>query len=137
MTRPERLNNPGAIRRGISTWWKGQAAYQQDLDFVTFQAPEWGLRAIIKTLDTYQRDGIDTIRAAITRWSPPTDANPTEAYVQNVARACGVDPNAPILLSAHRADIVKAICTQECGSWLYTDELLQQAIDLAEGQGSA
>lgn len=131
MTRPERLNNPGAIRRSKTTHWLGAAEIQADPDFVTFRAPEWGLRAIIRILDSYQRDRVQTIREAISRWSPPSDNNPTEIYVQNVAHVCCVDPDAPVLLSQYIQPIVKAIVTQECGGWPYTDELLAQALELA------
>lgn len=131
MTRGERLNNPCCIRRSENTHWLGASDIQADPDFVTFRGPEWGLRAAIRILDSYQREGVMTIRAAISRWSPSGDGNPTDVYVQNVADACGVHPDDPILLSQYRVAIVKAIVTQECGRWPYTDELLQQAIELA------
>lgn len=124
-----RLNNPGCIRRSF-THWQGASALQGDKDFVTFIGPEWGLRAIVRILDSYQREGLDTVRRVITRWSPPHE-NPTEQYVLNVAQACAVDPDTPILLSAHREDLVRAIVHQECGSWPYTDQILQLGIELA------
>jgi hypothetical protein len=99
---------------------------------VTFISPEWGLRAIIKILDSYQREGVKTIRGAISRWSPPSDDNPTEAYVEHVAKICATDPDSPILLSAHRADLVVGIVTQECGEFPFDGKTLSLAIELAE-----
>lgn len=124
-----RLCNPGCLRRSF-TVWDGQAEVQNNPEFVTFKAPEWGLRAIVRILDSYQREGIGTIRTAITRWAPPHE-NPTDQYVANVAKACGVDPDAQLLLSAHREDLVKAIVRQECGDFPYSDETLKHAIELA------
>lgn len=126
-----RLCNPGCIRR-TGTVWKGQSPQQLDPDFVTFIGPEWGMRAIIKILDSYQREGVRTIRGAISRWSPPSDNNPTDEYVDHVAKVCGVDPDAPILLSVHRDDLVVAITTQECGEWPYDLPTLRLAVELAE-----
>lgn len=124
------LNNPGCIRR-LYTVWAGQADIQRDADFVTFKAPEWGLRAIVRILDTYQRQGVDTVRKAITRWSPPSDNNPTDIYVRNVAAVCHVDPDQPILLSQYRVSLIEGIVTQECGSFPYDSATVAKAIELA------
>lgn len=125
-----RLNNPACIRRN-SIVWDGQADVQADSDFVTFIAPVWGLRALVKILDSYQREGIKTVREAIRRYAPSSDGNPTEAYVANVAAACRVDPDAPVVLSVYRVPMVRAICRQE-SEWDCPDSLLAEAIDLAE-----
>lgn len=130
-----RLNNPGCIRRNTIVW-DGQADTQTDPDFVTFIAPEWGLRAIVKILDSYQREGIKTVREAICRYAPPADGNPTATYVANVASECHVDADAPIVLSVYRVPLVRAIVKQESGSWPYTDQLLAQAIEMAEEEAA-
>lgn len=108
------------------------AEIQADPDFVTFVAPVWGLRALLRILESYQREGIKTVREAIRRYSPAADGNPTDIYVQNVAAECHVDPDAPIVLSIYRVPMVRAIVRQESGSWPYSDALLAEAIDLAE-----
>lgn len=126
-----RLNNPGCIRKN-ATVWDGQAQVQADPDFVTFIGPEWGLRALVKILDSYQREGIKTVREAIRRYAPASDGNPTDTYVQNVATACHVDADAPLVLSVYRVPLVRAIVTQESGSFPYSDQLLAEAIDMAE-----
>lgn len=125
-----RLNNPACIRRNDIVW-DGQADVQADPDFVTFIAPVWGLRALVKILDSYQREGIKTVREAIRRYAPSSDGNPTEVYVANVAEACRVDPDAPVVLSVYRVPMVRSICRQE-SEWDCPDSLLAEAIDMAE-----
>lgn len=53
-----RNNNPGNIThnvtRNVARWW-GQSLTQNDKHFVEFVDPVWGIRAIAKTLMTYQR----------------------------------------------------------------------------------
>ena len=49
-----RNNNPGNIRRSKDNW-QGLAPEQTDPDFFQFTAPEWGYRALIKTLQTYRK----------------------------------------------------------------------------------
>ena len=56
MTRPargERNNNPGNIRHGSK--WQGLSAQQTDPSFCQFVSPEYGIRAIYKLLQTYQK----------------------------------------------------------------------------------
>ena len=92
-TRGLRNNNPLNIRRN-DTKWQGLAEVQQDAEFFTFVAPEWGYRAAIRTLQTYRRKyGLYTLREWIERWAPPVE-NDTEAYIQCVCRRTGMPPTA-------------------------------------------
>ncbi len=127
-----RNNNPGNLRPGRAPWL-GQATEQDDPDFVRFRAPEYGVRALVKTLCTYQTGhGCATVRALISRWAPPSE-NDTEAYVAAVARHCGVAPNAainvfdPPVMTA----LVEAIIRRENGVQPYTPELIAQGLALA------
>lgn len=93
--------NPGNIRHAQSVRWQGQAVAQSDLEFVQFNGPRWGIRAIARVLITYQdkrlaADGsrIDTVREIIQRWAPVSENN-TDAYTLSVARALGMDPDHP------------------------------------------
>ncbi|RMT61694.1 hypothetical protein ALP29_00235 [Pseudomonas syringae pv. avii] len=90
--------NPGNIRRANGVRWQGMAANQTDSDFVRFNGPRWGIRAIARVLITYQdkrraADGsrIDSVREIVERWAPPIE-NDTDAYTHQVARALGLDP---------------------------------------------
>jgi hypothetical protein len=125
-----RNNNPGNIRKGIR--WQGLSLAQTDPDFCVFVSPQWGLRAIAKILLSYESEGINTIEAAIKRWAPPSDNNPTDAYVETVCNQCSVEATQPIKLSDYLLPIIKAIVLQENGSQPYRDDVINTAIGLAE-----
>ncbi len=76
--------------------------------------------------------GIDTVREIISRWAP-TNENNTEAYIQSVATACGVRPDAALNLTDKglMLKLVKAIIKHENGSQPYTDDILLIGIGLA------
>jgi len=111
-----RLNNPGNIERN-ATNWKGQSSLQDDPRFIRFDTPSYGLRALMKTLFNYQAiHDLYTVRKMISRWAPPTE-NPTNSYIDNVARHMGVSPDEAVSLY-DKCLIVKmaqAICVQENG----------------------
>lgn len=101
MFRPRGIRNynPGNIERN-GTRWQGMAVDQsRDDRFVVFIDPLWGIRAIARTLITYQdkrraRDGsrIDSVREIIERWAPAHE-NDTSAYAKHVATALGIGPD--------------------------------------------
>lgn len=122
-----RNNNPGNIRLGAD--WQGRAAEQTDAAFIQFKAPEWGVRAMVRILRTYENRGLKTVRQIIDRWAPPNE-NDTESYVQAVAKAVGVMPSEP-LTHAHLPALLKAIIAHENGQQPYTDEQIAEGIALA------
>ena len=62
------------------------------LDFFQFTAPEWGYRALMKTLQTYRRKhGLRTIAEMISRWAPANE-NDTAAYIRSVCQEIQVNP---------------------------------------------
>lgn len=86
-----RNNNPGNIRRNNDPW-QGLAAEQADPDFFRFTAPEWGYRALMKTIQTYRRKhGLRTIAEMISRWAPANE-NDTAAYIRSVCQEMQVNP---------------------------------------------
>lgn len=110
-----RNHNPGNIRHGDP--WQGLAAKQPDKAFATFTSDAYGIRALARTLITYQdRYGLNTVRGIITRWAPPVENN-TEAYVQSVAEQVGVPPDAQIDVQAYKVlcPLVEAIIRHENG----------------------
>ncbi|MHC8342266.1 structural protein [Pseudomonas sp. RT6P73] len=91
--------NPGNIRHAKGVRWQGMAVAQSDTNFVQFNGPRWGIRAIARVLITYQdkrlaADGsrIDSVREIVERWAPASE-NDTQAYTLQVARAMGLDPD--------------------------------------------
>jgi hypothetical protein len=116
-----RNNNPGNIRWNANNNWDGQVG-QDANGFAIFSAPEYGIRAIAKVINAKWDRGLRTINDIIGDYAPPTE-NLTGAYVNHVARAVGVDPNATISkqwLFVHMPEIVSAIIMHENGKQPYT-----------------
>ena len=127
-----RNNNPGNIRIS-KIHWIGEADAQPDPDFVTFSAPEYGIRAVCKILLSYQADDrCQTIRQLISRWAPPNE-NDTGAYVDAVSRACGLGPDEPanVHTVAVMRPLVEAIIRQENGEQPYPPELILDGLRIA------
>lgn len=111
-----RNNSPGNIRHGDQ--WQGLASRQTDKDFCQFVSPEYGIRALAKTLITYQsKHGLKTIRTIISRWAPPNENN-TSGYIAGVAKQCGKDPDDPVdtLSYSDLRPIVESIIRHENGA---------------------
>lgn len=128
-TRGLRNNNPGNLRKSADKW-QGMAPTQPDSDFVTFTAPEWGIRALAKVLKTYAGQGHVTVRQIISRWAPPSENN-TAAYIASVAAHAGLDPDVPVSLASHLPKVVEAIIKHENGSQPYPAALIAKGIGLA------
>ncbi|MGG2488348.1 structural protein [Pseudomonas aeruginosa] len=131
--------NPGNIRHAKGTRWQGMSANQNDSAFVQFTGPQWGIRAIARTLITYQdKHALRTIRQIISRWAPPSENN-TEIYIRQVAARVGVAPDARIDVYDYRTmrTLVEAIVRHENGpgplpegSW-YGEGLINEGLHLA------
>ena len=91
-----RNNNPLNIRRSKDKW-KGMKALQGDAQFVQFESLEWGWRAAfyLLTRTYYHKYRLYTIRAIVTKWAPAIEHN-TKAYIANVSRLTGIDPDEPL-----------------------------------------
>lgn len=141
-----RNNNPGNIEWGSP--WQGLVPESQRTDprFCQFETPADGIRAIARTLITYQdkrkaRDGsrIDSILEVIERWAPPEDNNPTEAYAVQIAVWIeGVNHDDEVIDMQnfdHIRPIVEGIIRHECGvgphkninTW-YPDEVVEEGL---------
>ncbi|TLI63226.1 structural protein [Escherichia sp. E1130] len=128
-----RNNNPGNIRWGDE--WKGLVPETQrtDKSFCQFKSAEYGIRAMIIILRNYQRKhGLCTISDIINRWAP-TNENDTQAYINSVAKATGVDPDQRIDTSDSRfmMKLLQAIIQHENGDQPYSFDVFVKAIDLA------
>lgn len=132
-TRGLRNNNPGNIRKtNPPTAWQGLAAAQPDASFVSFESPEYGIRALAKTLQTYQKSyGLNTVSGIINRWAPPSE-NDTPAYVASVSKALGVEPGTTLTLDRPQmAKLVSAIIRHENGIQPYADSTIDRGLSLA------
>ena len=92
-----RNHNPLNIRRTGKDQWKGMAEVQSDRAFVQFKSLAWGWRAAFHLLTRtyYHKYRLYSIRSIITRWAPPNE-NDTQAYICNVSRLTGIDPDEPL-----------------------------------------
>ena len=91
-----RNNNPLNIRR-TQTQWKGLRAQQTDAGFAQFETMEYGWRAAfyLLTRTYYHKYRLYTIRGIVSKWAPPVENN-TKAYIENVSRLTGIQPDEPL-----------------------------------------
>jgi hypothetical protein len=111
-----RNNNPGNIRLS-ATRWRGQKEFQFDPEFVEFETPVLGLRALMRLLLTYHfRHGLDTVESIINRYAPPHE-NATDGYIHHVCRRLRVGRREKIAVAAPAtlAAFARAICHHENG----------------------
>lgn len=138
------LNNPGNIEKGDP--WQGLATEQTHSRFATFEGPEWGIRAIARTLITYfdnrdAHDGskIDTTLEIIERWAPASDGNPTAQYANylagRVGQALGKAVSATDTINLYDERVMRAlvegIIQFENGSNPYPKHVITNALTLA------
>lgn len=116
-----RNNNPGNIEvTRPRTPWQGRVLPDSALSdgrFEQFVHARGGIRALARTLITYQdKHGCDTVRKIIARWAPPVE-NDTGAYVRMVAQHLGVDPGETIDVQQYAVmrPLVEAIIRHENG----------------------
>ena len=97
-----RNSNPLNIRRSKDKW-KGLRAVQADAQFCQFETLEYGWRAAfyLLTRTYYHKYRLYTIRSIISKWAPPCENN-SKAYVENVSRLTGIDPDEPIGIPSER-----------------------------------
>ena len=97
-----RNNNPLNIRKSKDKW-KGLSLTQNDPSFCQFESLEYGWRAAfyLLTRTYYHKYRLYTIRAIISKWAPPCENN-SKAYVENVSRLTGIDPDDPIGIPSER-----------------------------------
>ncbi|WP_404402991.1 virion protein [Idiomarina seosinensis] len=90
-----RNNNPGNLRGSDAFKWQGEMG-RDNKDFVVFDTPENGLRALARILQTYRnRYGLNTIEGVLSRYAPPSENN-TESYIKHAVRAMGLSRHTPL-----------------------------------------
>ena len=131
-----RNNNPGNIDR-TSTQWEGMAEEQTDSRFVTFESPEMGVRAMARTLNTYNtRYGLDDIAGMVSRWAPPNE-NDTQAYIRFVSEKTGIPSDRTITLQDNPEEmkkVISAMIEMEGGqeaSRYFNSQIVGSGVDLA------
>lgn len=128
-----RNNNPGNIKElpGDSTQWLGERATDDDPVFEEFEAPGYGIRAIGKILDSYQRRGVITVRQIIETWAPGEENN-TESYIASVVSQTGYPENfIPLREEGNFVPLIAAIIKHENGLNPFSDEQIRSALAMA------
>ena len=121
-----RNNNPLNIRHNPANKWLGLRPEQTDPDFCQFESMIYGVRAALRLLLNYRKNGYDTARKIITRWAPPVENN-TEAYIRSVALFLDVDK--VIQVDTDYIHLAQAMAWVETGRQL-SDSLMWQAWEL-------
>lgn len=94
-TRGERNRNPLNIRKNVMNPWQGEIPGIGEKEFCVFSDRKYAYRAAFRILKSYRKRGITTMRKIIQTWAPPKENN-TEAYIKNVQRLSGLEPDREI-----------------------------------------
>lgn len=101
-----RNNNFGNIKYSTANDWRGKVPYSQNTDkvFEQFTSPEYGARAQMILLRNYNKSGLHSVDAIISRYAPPIDLelgvkNSTKNYIDTVASGMGISPTQKIDLN--------------------------------------
>lgn len=140
LPRGVRLHNPGCLER-IGIDWRGMAEDQSaDPRLVAFTRPEWGIRALARTLMGYQnQEARYSVASLISRFRPPEEHD-TVAYCRWVATSLDRQVVDRISLDdpATLMGVVQAIIRRESGPlpagrqlW-YPYETVAKGLALAE-----
>jgi hypothetical protein len=123
--------NFGNIRTNPANAWQGKTT-QHGAAFESFDAPENGVRAIAKLLQTYGTSGADTLEGILSRYSPPNE-NSTPSLIQAAARRTGYAPGQRLDLSdpAVLDTVTRAIIQQEVGNAGPAGDVIQRGVKAA------
>ncbi|QVK23095.1 virion protein [Shewanella dokdonensis] len=123
-------NNPLNIRENkmVDYDWLGEADGDWDPQFEEFTTPFYGIRAAARILRNYRtKYGVNTVQGIIRRWAPPSDNNPTESYIDFVAKNAGVTAT-QTLGAADYIKVVAAMIRFENGFNPYETSLIANAV---------
>ena len=120
------LNNPGNLRS-----WGGVPT---ERGFAHFSSLNAGLKAMARQLHLYGIRGKDTISSIISTYAPSSENN-TQAYIADVARRMGVNPNTHLAMNNPQvmASLMRAMIMHEQGYMPVTSGAVLSA---ARSQGS-
>jgi hypothetical protein len=129
------INNPGNIRAGAG---KFLGEIKSPDNFRAFSDLFYGYRAILKIFDTYYKRGLTTLAQMLMTYAPPSDNNPTNAYIDYVSKGLSFPANTdikPILYGPRAKDLMRLISRFEQGKAWKDDEIeLDKAFRLFQGQ---
>jgi len=122
-----RNNNPGNIRNSHLTDWQGEVPLhgKNDGAFEEFETMAYGIRAMMKLLQNYQKKyGLKSIAALIERYAPHNENN-TSGYIRRISAEMQIPHNAPIDLDdkATMCALVDAMCLVENGQRVSPEDI--------------
>jgi hypothetical protein len=132
-----RNNNPGNIKFSPNSPWKGSVRdangnYVNDGEFVQFDTPEAGIRAMTMNLLSYDNRGVNTVRGIASNWS----ATDRGAYIKFLSDQLGVKPDDVINVKdpAVMQQLVRGIIQMENGKVPYDPRQIETGIALGFNQ---
>lgn len=128
LPRGMRNNNPGNLILTMIPW-KGKVPNYENTDgrFEQFTDYHWGIRAMIKDIQSDIKKGKNTIRKLITEYAPPNENN-TNNYIQILSIATGYGTDQVITpTKAVLKPIVMEIAKVENGRTAITSEQFDYA----------
>jgi 16S rRNA C1402 (ribose-2'-O) methylase RsmI len=128
VSRGLRNNNAGNIRCDNKTNWLGQVG-ADDKGFIIFESPEYGIRAMTRVLQSYQRRGVVTLGDIIATWAPAIENN-VEAYIKSVESQTGFK-RSQVMFVQNYPELIAAIIKHENGSQPYAMALIYEGVALA------
>ncbi len=128
-----RNNNPGNVEHSSRNKWLGLADPASDGRYCRFTHPQYGIRAMLWLLLTYQtKHRLKTIKQIIERYAPRQDKNATDEYIEHVSKRAGVKASEPISLRDFKiaVAVITAMIEFENGMQPYPAELIETAVGL-------
>jgi hypothetical protein len=131
-TRGIRNRNPGNLDHTEANKWVGELPVDPQIEkrFCRFDSPENGIRALCKTLLSYQRKhGLKNVSGIIKRWAPATE-NDTASYIRAVEALTGTRPGMDIDLGQRSImkAFARAIIHHENAGYEYPAEVLDEGV---------
>ena len=128
----QRNNNPGNLRSFDAFQGKtGQGKGGYDI----YDTLDNGARALARDLHTKSKRGVKTVRELMTGYAPPSDNNPTDSYIDYVAKDLGVNPDQEIDIASMRPKLMRSITKFENKNRdILSDDMIAQAIAAADGE---
>lgn len=115
-------NNPLNIRKNGDKF-QGEIQPSGDPAFKQFESMRYGYRAAFRIINTYIKNGNNTIAKIINRWAPAADNNNTASYIEHVEQRSGINRNVTIETTEQKLRIIQAMSISETGYKPTLDEL--------------
>ena len=107
-------NNPLNIRKSNDKF-VGEIQPSGDAAFKQFESTKYGYRAAFRILNSYIKNGNNTIEKIVSRWAPSSDGNNTSSYIEHVEQRSGINRTKTIETENEKLRIIQAMTQSETG----------------------